>query len=264
MIVMLRKALWDLRWSILWYSAGGAGYTLLVSLVYPTVRAQSETFSKLVATYPKGLLSALGYTSMTTFSGYLGAQSLNVFWPIIVLVFGTLAGAALVAKEIEDGTSEMWLSVPAPRWKLLLAKMVAVAIGVLVAVAVLEIAIVLAAVMDQATVTGSGMLAMAIVMVAFLISITGYSAALSAWSNSRSKAAGLAFAITLAFYMLWLIGGLSDKLSMLKGLSIFTAYTPQHALETGSLSLPPLAALIGIALLCTGLALFRFQRRDAI
>ena len=54
MTVLLRKALWDLRWTAFWFAVGGAGYTLLVSLFYPMVRNQSEAFVKIVATYPKG------------------------------------------------------------------------------------------------------------------------------------------------------------------------------------------------------------------
>ena len=128
---MLRKALWDLRWTAFWFALAGAGYTLMVSLFFPVVREQSAQFKQLLASYPKGFLAAVGYTDITTFTGYLGTESLNLFWPIIVAVFATLAGASLVAKEVEDGTSEIWLSIPAPRWRLLLAKMTALAVALL-------------------------------------------------------------------------------------------------------------------------------------
>jgi ABC-2 type transport system permease protein len=264
MLVMLRKALWDLRWTAFWFGVGGAVYTLLVSFFYPMVREQSKAFTSLVATYPKGLLNALGYTDITTFPGYMGAESLNLFWPIIVAVFATLAGASLVAKEVEDGTSEIWLSIPAERWRLLLGKMGALALALIGIVAMCLIAVELSAVIVSASVSISGLLAMGVVMVAFLVVIAAYTGLLSSVLSSRGAAAGISLGVTVAFYMASLIGGLSDQWQRFKDFSIFTAYKPQKALETGSIDLLPIAILVAISAVCVLLSLYGFQRRDAI
>lgn len=193
MTVMLRKALWDIRWTAFWFAIGGAGYTLLVSLFYPTFRNQSQAISQLIATYPKAMLTALGYTDMTRFSGFIGTESLNLFWPIIIGVFATLAGASLVAKEVEDGTSEIWLSVPAARWRLLLAKMAALALALVGAVAACVAIVAISAALDNATIGASGLLAMGVVMVAFVIVVASYSGLLSSVLSSRGVAAGISF-----------------------------------------------------------------------
>src|SRR5213080_171356 len=158
MTIMLRKALWDLRWTAFWFALGGAGYTLMVSLFFPVVREQSAQFNHLMASYPKGFLAAVGYTDVTTFTGFLGVESLNLFWPIIVGVFATLAGASLVAKEVEDGTSEIWLSIPAERWRLLLAKMAALALALLGTVVAGVLVVELSAILVDASVSISGLL----------------------------------------------------------------------------------------------------------
>lgn len=264
MTVMLRKALWDLRWTAFWYAVGAASYSLLVASFYPTVRQQSETIAKLVATYPKGVLTALGFTDFTTFTGYMGAETLNLFWPIMGCVFATLGGASLVAKEVEDGTSEIWLSVPAQRWRLLLAKVVALGVGLLSAVLVYMLAIELSALMVAATVQLLGVLAMGVVMAAFVFVVAAYSSLLSSFVSSRGVAAGISFAITLASYTFWVIGGLADQWKQLKNVSFYTAYTPQKALESGSIDLVPVGSLLAISALCVLVALFQFQRRDAI
>ena len=261
---MLRKALWDLRWTAFWFALGGAGYTLMVSMFYPVVREQSAQFAQLLSTYPKGFLAAVGYTDITTFTGYIGTESLNLFWPIIVAVFATLAGASLVAKEVEDATSEIWLSVPAPRWRLLLAKMAALAIALVGVVIAGVLVVQLSAVIVGATVSATGLLALGVVMTAFLFVIAAYSGLLSSILSSRGAAAGIAFGITLASYALWLVGGLSDRWRQLKSLSIFTAYTPQKALETGSIDVTPLAILVAITVVCVIASLLTFPRRDAI
>lgn len=261
---MLRKALWDLRWATFWYAVGGAGYTFLVALFYPTVRQNSESISKLVSTYPKGMLAVMGYTDMTSFIGYMGVETLNLFWPIIVIVFATLGGASLVAKEVEDGTSEIWLSVPAERWHLLLAKMAALALGLLVAVAACVATVAIDAAMVAAPVTPLRLLALGVVMAVLLFAVAGYSGLLSALVSSRGLAAGASFGITVGSYLLWVIGGLSDRWKQTKDFSVFTAYTPQKALESGTLDPLPITVLLAITVLCVILALFAFQRRDAI
>lgn len=260
----IRKALWDIRWTASWFALGGAGYTFLIALFYPTVRQESQQFAQLLATYPKGFLAALGYTNITSFSGFLGGEDLNLFWPIIVGVFATLSGASLVAKEVEDGTSEIWLSVPAPRRRLLLGKMVALAVGILGAVAACVVTVAVSAAIDSASVSASGLLAMAAVMTAFLLVIAGYSSLLSSLFSSRGIAAGISFGVTLLFYVLWLVGGLADSWKTLKDFTIFAAYTPQKALESGTVDVLPVLLLLGITAVCAVAALTVFERRDAI
>lgn len=264
MIGMLRKSLWDMRWTATWFALGGAGYVLLIAVFYPTVRQQSQQFASLLATYPKGFLTALGYSNITTYSGFLGGEALNLFWPIIVGVFATLAGASLVAKEVEDGTSEVWLSVPAARWRLLLGKFAALAIGVAASVAACVAIVAIGASVDIATVTVSGLAAMSATMLLFLYVIAGYSGLLSALVSTRGMAAGISFGITLVFYALWLVGGLSDQWKQLKHFSIFTAYTAQKSLETGSVDAGSSAVLAAVTVACVLAALMVFQRRDAI
>jgi len=56
--------------------------------------------------------------------------------------------------------------------------------------------------------------------------------------RARGLAAGVSFGITVVFYLLWVIGGLSDHWTPIKDFSVFTVYPPQKALESGAM-LPP-------------------------
>src|SRR6266702_2723628 len=68
------------------------------------------------------------------------------------------------------------------------------------------------------------------------------------WSMMRLR-------ISLGFYVLWLVGGLSDQWKQLKDVSIFTASTPQKALETGSLDPLSVGILSAITAACVVAAL---------
>jgi ABC-2 type transport system permease protein len=103
-----------------------------------------------------------------------------------------------------------------------------------------------------------------VVLAAFAVAVAGYSALFSALSNSRGRAAGLAAGLTVLFYVAWVIAGLSDRWSWLKHVSIFAAYQPQSALETGTVPGPGTAVLFAVGLVCAIVALVIFQRRDVI
>lgn len=263
-MTMLRKALWDLRWTAPAYAAGGAGYTFLVASFYPMVRAQAEQFQKLLAAYPKGMLVALGYTDFTSYAGYLSVESLNLFWPVIVLTFATLAGAALVAKEVEDGTTEVWLSVPEERWRLLAAKFAALAAGLLLCVVATVATIGIFGAAVGVTLRPAGLLALGVNLAALTFVVAAYSGLASALLSSRGLAAGVSLGVTFLSYAMYVVSKLSSGWQHARDFSIFTAYRPQSALESGRVE--PLEA--GLLLLATGacvvLALVAFQRRDAV
>src|SRR5690606_36024918 len=94
------------------------------------------SFQEIIDRFPPALLAAFGIGDLTSFPGFIGAEFLNLMWPLIVGIFVIMTGAGLVAQEIERGTVEFWLSVPETRMRLLLGKVVAFALaaGVLVLV----------------------------------------------------------------------------------------------------------------------------------
>jgi len=135
-LVMFRRALADLRWTVFWYALGLAVYAVLIMSFYPTVRENAQMTQQLMEAFPKAMMDAFGAADMASLSGFVGGKFLNVMWPIIVGVFVIMAGAATVAREVERGTIELLLSVPESRTRLLLAKLAALLVGILALVAV--------------------------------------------------------------------------------------------------------------------------------
>ena len=70
--------------------------------------------------------------------------------------------------------------------------------------------------------------------------------------------------MTAAFYLAWVVSGLSSSLDWLQHLSIFAAFGPQHALTTGSVDLPGGAVLLAIGLLSAIASLLVFEHRDVL
>jgi len=261
-LVMLRRALKDLRWTVAWYASGMAIYMLVMMGFYPTVRANAEEFKRLLEAYPEAFLKAFGVTDLASASGFIGAEVLSVIWPLIAAIFVILAGAATLALEIERGTIDLWLSVPERRWRLLTAKVAAILVGIGLITAATLAALVLGAALVGERFTVSGVLAVGVVLASFGIAVGGYAVLCSSFSSDRGKAAGLAAALTLAFYMASIVAGLSERWSWLERVTIFTAFQPQRALETGRVPLLGTLALLTIGVACVAGAAVSFERRS--
>jgi ABC-2 type transport system permease protein len=264
MIPMLRRAFADLGVSTFWYSLGVVLYTALILSYYPALRDQAAAFDKLLASYPPALKAAFGISDFATYSGYIGVEILNVMWPLIVSVFAIMAGSAVVAAELERGTFEIWLSVPASRTVLLAAKLLGLALATAVIVTVTAATIGLGARAVSASVSGSGLVAMGANMLALMLVIAGVAALASSALSARGQAAGIAGGFALLSYLAHVLANLGDKWSWLKNVSVFTAYQPRRALEQGAVDPGRMAVLLAIIAVCAAGALLIFRRRDAI
>ena len=264
MTPMLRKALWDLRWTTLWYGLVAVLYTAVIILYYPYFRDSAATFSKLIETYPKSLIDAFGISDLTTFTGFVGSEVFNIIWPLLMAAFAITAGSVVVAREVEDGTADLWLSVPADRALLLGGKLLALGLAIAAVVAASLLPVAAGAALLGAPVDAGGVLAMGVVMTAFVLVVAGYSALFSAFSSDRGRAAGMAGGLTLAFYLAWVISRIDPGWSWLGTLSIFSAYGPQRALESGGVDMASVAVLLGLAAAAAGVALLRFRTRDIL
>ncbi|MDI3339466.1 MAG: ABC transporter permease subunit [Sphaerobacter sp.] len=262
-VVMLRRAAADLRRTTLWYALGLALYGMLIVLYFPTVRDNGEQLNEYLASFPEALRAAFGIEDITSFAGFLGAEFLNLIWPLIVGTFVVMTGAGLVAQEIERGTVEFWLSVPETRARLLVGKLGAFfsagAVLVLVTLLTLEIG---GAIVGE-SIAPRALLATGVVLLGYSVAVGGYAALFSALSNDRGRAAGLAAALTLGFYLLWVLSSLSERWDWLRYLTIFTAFDPQGALGSGVVP-AGVVSLFAIGIGASIAALVVFQRRDVI
>lgn len=263
-VVMLRRALKDLRWTIAWYAGGLGLFVLTMMGFYPTVRENAEEFQRMLSAYPEPLMKAFGVTDFTTMAGFMGAEVFSALWPLVAAIFVILAGAATVALEIERGTVELWLSVPERRWRLLLAKVAAILVGVVLIAATTLLALAAGAAAIGEGFAISGLLALGVVLASFGVAVGGYAVLCSSFSGDRGRAAGIAAAVTLAFYVAYIIAELSERWAWLGRVSIFTAYQPQRALETGEVPLGATAALLAIGVACVAAAVAIFERRSIV
>lgn len=258
----LRRTLADLRWTIVWYALGLAGYGLLIVAFWPPVRQNAATYAQFVSAFPEALRKAFGIEDITHFTGFIGAEYLNLMWPMIAAVFVIMTASAFVAGEVDRGTVELWLSVPERRWRLLAAKEAALLVGIAVLSAATVAAIGVAAAVAGEALSAGGLAATGVVLASFCVAVAGYTSLFSSALSSRGAAAGAAAALSLASYLAGVLSGLSKNIDVLKYVSLQTAFHPQRALA-GSAYASEAAILVAIGWACAVASLVVFERRDA-
>lgn len=263
-IVMFRRWLLESRWSAIGYGLGAAVYILVIVSVFPTVRDNSQQLNQLMQIYPEALKKAFGIEDISTLAGFLGAEALNVIWPIIVGVFAITAGSSVVAQEVADGTVDLWLSVPERRSRLLLGKVAALIVVAAIIAAISIAAVWIGAVLVNESFAFSHYLAAFVTMLVLLVTMLSYSVLFSSFLSDRGRAAALAATVTIGCYLAWIIASMSSSVSWLRYLSIFTVYKPQTALADGTLHVGGIAILLTLSVVCIGAAVVLFARRDAI
>jgi len=265
---MTRKALWDLRWATFWYALGLALYIVLLAAFYPATQELGAQVEELLRTYPEALLRAFGIDSevgtLTTFAGFMHAQVFGLLWPLVAAIFVIMSGAATVAQEVERGTADLWLSVPASRPLLLSGKLAALLFAILVVVVVSVLTLLASAWVLAVEFSLIAALQLGIVLFTFLVAIAGLSVLSSSLFSERGKAAAMVAALVLAMYLAWVIAGLSDRFSWLRYVSLFTAYQPRQALEGRGSSWEGLLALVAIGVGGALVSLVLFRRRDLV
>ena len=131
---LLRRGVGDRMRSLGLWCAGVAGYIVLVSAIFPSLKGSLD-LDKLLKDYPDALKQLLGISgagSLSSGAGFLDAELFGLMLPIFVLVLGVSGGAGLFAGEEDAGRLELVLAYPVRRSSAVVAKAAAVAVEIAV------------------------------------------------------------------------------------------------------------------------------------
>ncbi|WP_084079250.1 ABC transporter permease subunit [Demequina sp. NBRC 110057] len=119
------KALTDVRALVLIGGAFVAFQSLVVAVLFNAIGAD---IGDLVSSMPDAILAMIGFVDMSTPEGFLSGEVLSIVAPLVTILVGVNAGAALVGEE-RRRTSSVLLVMPVSRAGVAWRKAVAVGIG---------------------------------------------------------------------------------------------------------------------------------------
>ena len=238
-----------------------AAYVLLIAAIFPSIEG-SEELDELIESYPDALKSlfGLGSGSLTTGSGYLGAELFSFMLPLFVLVLAIGSGARALAGEEDAGRLELLLAYPVRRSRVVLAKAVAVAIEIAVVCGVILVEL---ALLDPVfgLDLAPGKLAAAVGGLAGLAVLHGWLAlAVGAAVPSRALALGIPAGLAAGSYLIAGLHGVAGWLDPFRVLSSFW-WIGSSPLQNGIRGWGVLV-VVASALAAVAAAMPLFERRD--
>jgi len=255
------KTLWERRWGLVGWFAGGAATTAFMVAIYPVVR-DSAALSDLLEQLPKELMSMVGMDSaiFTTGFGYLQAQMYTMMGPLLILMLAIGMGAGATALEEQTGTADLLLTTPTTRPMVVIQKTLAM----VAAVTGLVLSFVTVLLIGQVTVELK-LAILGIVGINLGVALLGMffgtmAFAIAAWTGKRSLALGIAGGVAgLSFFL----NGMAPLVEGLEGLQKFIPfhwYLADDPLVNGPTAWHLLLA--GGSVLFAGLSVVGFAKRD--
>jgi len=235
---------------------GLVALTALVGSLYPSLGDSIADVE-----IPKEIGDFIGGSDLATIQGWLRAEIMAVYGPVVFAVIAITSATATTAGEEEGHVFALVLAKPVPRRRLLLAKAAAIALllGALsVAVLVgLRIAVAIAG----GGVATAQLAAASLHLLAFGLAVGALALALGAGTGQRGLAAGVAAGITLVMYLVNGIAPVSDATSWLRYLTLFHYYEGGDPIANG-IDAAGLAVLVLVTTLLLAVAVAAFERRD--
>jgi ABC-2 type transport system permease protein len=248
------------RNGVIGWTLGLGLWGLLATVLFPSIGEQfgGMEFPEFYEAF--GPIGAIG-----ELSGFLSLEIFSFAVPIALGIYALVLGTGALAGEEDDGTLELLMALPLPRWKLVLVKALSIALS-LAAVAVglcLSIWVGTQVIRDQIQVAvGAGDLAMVMLQSWLLVAaLAMISLFLGAYLPNRRHAAMVAGSVLAASYLLDSLAQITDDLDPFRPLSLNHYYNTRELMTSG-LAWQDAAVLVGVAAVFLALALLAFERRN--
>ncbi len=246
----------------LYWALGIALMGVYVVAVIPDVKMLKQ-YGELVKTMPKMILAAVGgdAANLATPEGFFGYSFFG--WIMLVMAtFGVVAGLNITANEEDRGIMDVLLSLPLPRWRIVVEKFLAYVVMV-VFIALVSFVSVWVLVQNSSVFTlSTARLAEGMFnLIPSTLLVIAFTALVATLVRRRNVAMGIAATFVVASYFVDVIGRSADSVGGLRALSFYSYYNGSEVLVKGIVWGSVIGLLI-IAVLMIGGATAAFQRRD--
>jgi ABC-2 type transport system permease protein len=251
--------------SVLYWGLGLAFLGFYVVVVFSDEEV-AKGYASLLSIMPSALLDMLGATDlelMTTPEGFLNFAFFG-YALYIFAAYAVVAGLNITANEEDDGIMDMLLSLPLPRWKLVLEKMAAYTILIVAVVVIAFLGIVI----GQQVSSYDGLdLSRVLESSVNLIPVTLLMLAITVLATTIIRRKGTAIGIVVAFivgsYFIDFLGRAASQtvVASLRAVSFISYYDNEGVMLNG-LNFANIALLLAVTALLVAGSLFFFQRRD--
>jgi ABC-2 type transport system permease protein len=257
---IFRKSLRDNRWITLGLGLMMGAIGGITILFFPTVK-ELPGLDKLIEAMPEALQAFTGEVKDFDTPEGLLATKFFAFGPIMLAIYAVQFAAVGVAGEEQRGTMDLLLSNPVPRWHVVIEKFAAFVVSLLGVLLLVFFGIAAGAVLTpEADMSWRHVFEATMNLGPIAITFGSMTFLLAATLSSKRSSGMIAVTVTVAFYMLDVLGKLDSPLKSLRSINPFYYYgarTLFDGMDWGNVTVLIVAGLVLLTM-----AVFSFERRD--
>ncbi len=248
--------------AVLGWGIGIGAYLAMIMAMAPELAPEFANMD--LSSIP--IYQAFGISEDFNFASVASLVAVYVsFLGLTIAIYAVLTGASALAGEEEDGTLEITLSLPMPRWQIVLAKALAMAVALLVVLLIAYLGYLAVFPSVEAELNGEinlGDLFLSTVEswpLAFFFAM--FTLCMGAYLPRRAHALSVGLLLLIGGY---LFNNLAEQAGPLKDLRAYLPfyYNTGGTVLTKGLDWGNMAVLTGAGVVFLVLALLSFQRRD--
>jgi ABC-2 type transport system permease protein len=264
MVNLLRHELGIRRGAVIGWSIG---ITLLVVYVIALFPELSPMFGDMNFGEIEIYQMFGDFSDMASFPSFMSIY-LFTYLPTILAIYALTNGTNTLAGEEDSGTLEIIMSLPLPRWKLLMSKMIALAVALLlilliVAAAALGTVMVMDDKLDTQGVTNTNIVVSILSTWPLVLLFASISLFLGTVMPNRRLAAWTATVFLIISFVGNNLAAVSEPLEKIQFLFPFHYFDGKAILVDGAVS-SDIFILLGAAAVFLGLALLAFEQRNVM
>ena len=244
----------------------GIGLFLLGLLLVPffdSFAEDQQAFEQLLDVYPEEFTSFFGdFSAFATPEGFLEIEFFS-FMPLVLGIFGVLAGSGLIASDEESGRLDLIMSHPIRRYGLLGARIGALVLATILICGIAWVGIIVPMEFfsEMMDIPAFDVLLPFISLASIILLFSAISLLLSLMLPSRRMAGMLSGLILVGSFFLTGLSGIIEELEQAARFSPLNYYQGGGAL-TEPMEWGWIAGILGFTLLLIGISLFLYQRKD--
>ena len=229
-------------------------------LFYDTLAEQQAQLNQLISQYPPELMAMFGgMDDLFTPHGYINVEFFS-YMPLILGIYIILSGSGLLVGDEENGTLDLVLAHPVSRTAVFWGRLLSFIVTMLAILCITWLGFVIA-IPGTLLDISPGKMALPFLSLFALLALFGTLALLLSMLLPSRRLAGMVSGLLLvASFFITTLARLDENLEKLADLSPLNYY--QGGLALLEVEWGWIAGLLGVAILFTLLAWWRFQRRD--
>jgi ABC-2 type transport system permease protein len=249
---------------MVYWGVGLAAMALLVVLMVPLFDMQAV--ATLLESFPPMILAMVGIgDDLTIFSTNEGFVAIGFFGKsaLIFAVYPVVMGMRISANEEDDGTSDILLSLPILRSRVMIEKFVAYAMSVVGVVVLIYLGVYLGAIAGNVELDVARLAEVTFYLIPLMVFVMAATMLIAVLVRRRSMALGIVTAFVIISYMLQTIGSAAEGTvaEAIGAISFLTYYNTGDILTQGFIW-PHISGFVGLSVVMLVVSLWRYEQRE--